>query len=394
MLSQPHNAQLVSYDAAGNIVILGLRGEQSCHAEEARQSHFETPTVKPQAPQCDTASRHEASKNLTLFSKNFSKLAQEIIAPLKKASRGIAGAPASLRALTPHLPTIPLPPRAKALLSSGRFLARFSVTFAILFMLLNAQSFFAILRARVLPDADLEARTALEAITHEGFPALPLLAVPSLPTAGRSMSRVLAEKLRVAPPDDRLIIPKIAKNIPLVAATDAALRRGDFKTFEKDIQDALRYGVVRYPGTAEPGDPGNVFITGHSAYVFWDQGRYKEVFARLSELEPGDTYVIVYAEKLYHYRVTRKFEVSPKDISVLEQPRDKRMSTLMTCTPVGTTLRRLIIQAEEIDPATGAVRVAASEQPPVPSAVEGSPAAIKIPKFGGELPGWGNEVSL
>ena len=53
-----------------------------------------------------------------------------------------------------------------------------------------------------------------------------------------------------------MIIPKLAKNVPLVDATDAALRRGDFKAFEKDVQDTLRFGVVRYPGTAEPGEPG------------------------------------------------------------------------------------------------------------------------------------------
>jgi LPXTG-site transpeptidase (sortase) family protein len=164
---------------------------------------------------------------------------------------------------------------------------------------------------------------------------------------------VLREKLRITAPDNRLIIPKLAKNVPLVEATDVALRRGDFKTFEEDVQDALRFGVVRYPGTAEPGGPGNVFITGHSAYLFWDSGRYKEVFARLSELDVGDTYAISYRGKLHHYRVAKKFEVSPKDISVLAQPSDKRMSTLMTCTPVGTTLRRLIVQAEEIQPGTG-----------------------------------------
>jgi len=48
-----------------------------------------------------------------------------------------------------------------------------------------------------------------------------------------------------------------------------------------------------------------------------------------------------------------KKEVKPSDVTVLDQPTNKRVSTIMTCTPVGTTLRRLIIKSQEIDPVTG-----------------------------------------
>ncbi|HLD63785.1 MAG TPA: hypothetical protein VI913_02705, partial [Candidatus Peribacteraceae bacterium] len=41
------------------------------------------------------------------------------------------------------------------------------------------------------------------------------------------------------------------------------------------------------------------------------------------------------------------------NVDVLRQPLDQRLSTLMTCTPVGTTLRRLILLAQEVDPVTG-----------------------------------------
>ncbi len=55
------------------------------------------------------------------------------------------------------------------------------------------------------------------------------------------------------------------------------------------------------------------------------------------------------------YRVTKKYKVKPSNVSVLDQPTTERLSTLMTCTPVGTTLERLIVKAEEIDPATGEI---------------------------------------
>jgi len=53
---------------------------------------------------------------------------------------------------------------------------------------------------------------------------------------------------------------------------------------------------------------------------------------------------------------------------VLNQPVDKRVATLMTCTPIGTTLRRLIVSAEEIDPITGEpLAVGEQSQRPLPS---------------------------
>ena len=96
-------------------------------------------------------------------------------------------------------------------------------------------------------------------------------------------------------------------------------------------------------------------MTGHSSYYPWDDGNYKDVFARLSELDVGDTYTSYYGGDRHTYRVTKKYEVKPNNVSVLDQPTTKRLSTLMTCTPVGTTLRRLIVQAEEIDLISGEV---------------------------------------
>jgi LPXTG-site transpeptidase (sortase) family protein len=64
---------------------------------------------------------------------------------------------------------------------------------------------------------------------------------------------------------------------------------------------------------------------------------------------------VYYGGDRHTYRVTKKYEVKPSDVSVLDQPTTQRIATLMTCTPVGTTLRRLIVQAEEIDPTNGEI---------------------------------------
>ncbi len=154
--------------------------------------------------------------------------------------------------------------------------------------------------------------------------------------------------LNITPPDNRIVIPKIGKNIPIVEMDAENLKGENWKELEDQIQDGLRNGVVHYPGTAVPGQVGNVFVTGHSSYYPWDKGNYKEVFALLPELEVDDLYYVFYNQKKYTYRIREKKEVYPDNVDVLNQPSEEKISTLMTCVPVGTALRRLIIVAEEV----------------------------------------------
>jgi LPXTG-site transpeptidase (sortase) family protein len=73
----------------------------------------------------------------------------------------------------------------------------------------------------------------------------------------------------------------------------------------------------------------------------------------LGELKIGDEYWVYFRGDKHRYIVQSKEEVKPSDVKVLDQPSDQRLSTLMTCTPVGTTLRRLVVVAQEVDSVTG-----------------------------------------
>lgn len=177
------------------------------------------------------------------------------------------------------------------------------------------------------------------------------VALPSFPTNTESFVSEqlfsLASLGQLYTPDMSLEAPKVFEGIIPVKMVE--LEKGFqlkdlYASTENSIQKALRDGVVHYPYTANPNQYGNVFITGHSSYYPWDKGRYKDIFALLHKLEKGDRYTIYFEGKPYQYEVFEKFEVQPEDVSVLEQPVDKRISTLMTCTPVGTVLRRLIIR--------------------------------------------------
>jgi len=238
------------------------------------------------------------------------------------------------------------------LLDSARFGSTFAAIFTALFIALNYQSFWSIAKTRINPVAYVRNVQALTATVDSALKDK-LSKIPSLAAAGGKEGSLLAFLPNVGPPENRLIIPKLGLNVPLVTPSYDALLREDWAQVEKDIQDALQMGVVHYPGTAKPGQTGNFFVTGHSSYYPWAPGKYKTVFARLQELEIGDEYWVYYGGDKFRYVIRSKKEVKPSDVTVLDQPLDRRISTLMTCVPVGTTLRRLIIVAEEVDPETG-----------------------------------------
>ncbi|HMR73405.1 MAG TPA: sortase, partial [Candidatus Saccharibacteria bacterium] len=122
---------------------------------------------------------------------------------------------------------------------------------------------------------------------------------------------------------------------------------------ESVVQSKLKNGVVHYPiagANARPGEIGNTVILGHSANDVFDDGAYKFVFLHLDRLAIGDTFYIHYAGKRYTYSITEKKVVDPSEVSSLALNNGKPMATLVTCTPPGTALKRLLVIGEQIAP--------------------------------------------
>jgi len=237
-------------------------------------------------------------------------------------------------------------------LDTVRFGCTFAALFTAIFLTLNYQSFWEIVRSNARPIQSIQSAQDLASTVDEALRDK-LLKSPSLAVAGRAAGDLLSFLPEVGPPDNRVIIPKLNLNVPLVTPSYQNLLQENWVGVETDIQDALQHGIVHYPGTARPGQAGNFFVTGHSSYYPWAPGHYKNVFARLHELAVGDEYWVFFGGDRHRYRIVQKKEVKSSDVTVLDQPVDRRTATLMTCTPVGTTLRRLIVTAEEIDPITG-----------------------------------------
>jgi LPXTG-site transpeptidase (sortase) family protein len=106
---------------------------------------------------------------------------------------------------------------------------------------------------------------------------------------------------------------------------------------------------AHFPGSALPGSLGNAVILGHSALPqFFLLGNNLTVFNPLLKLKIGDSVDINFQNHFLTYRVTKIFEVNPNQVEVLNQPSDKHQLSLITCVPLGTYLRRLVVVGELI----------------------------------------------
>jgi sortase A len=145
-------------------------------------------------------------------------------------------------------------------------------------------------------------------------------------------------------PDPRLIIPKI--NVDIGVDYNA--------TTDYDSQMAAMKSSVAYfgiPGAnSKPGQLGNVPISGHSSNDFTDSGDAKFIFARLEQLQKGDIFYLNYEGIRYTYTIIRTSVVLPSEVSSLQIGNDKPYATLITCTPLGTAQKRLLVFAEQISP--------------------------------------------
>lgn len=140
--------------------------------------------------------------------------------------------------------------------------------------------------------------------------------------------------------ENNILIPKISVDAPI---------SWNVLNNESDVSKSLENGAIHLNGTALPGTQGNVFITAHSSNYVWAPGKYKTLFSLLDKLSVGDKIYLRYRSKTYAYKVYEIKTVSSNDVSVLNQG-DKSILTLMTCTPVGTSLNRLIVLSNQITP--------------------------------------------
>jgi sortase A len=123
----------------------------------------------------------------------------------------------------------------------------------------------------------------------------------------------------------RLDIPRLGVSVMVVEGVE---------------ENYLQRAAGHIPGTAFPGEPGNVGIAGH-----------RDTFFRpLRSIHPNDTITVSTLQGAYRYRVVFTKIVRPEDIQVL-YPTEGDTLTLVTCFPfdyVGSAPKRFIVRAERL----------------------------------------------
>ena len=138
----------------------------------------------------------------------------------------------------------------------------------------------------------------------------------------------------IAPPTDinakepvielgRLLIPKIGVDMPL---------------YEGIRLSTLDLGPGHWPGTAMPGEVGNVVVGGHRTSKH-------RVFRHLDDLVAGDQIIFQDANGEHVYIVNRVEIVNPTDVWIIN-PTDTPTATLFACHPPGSTRQRIVVFAD------------------------------------------------
>jgi LPXTG-site transpeptidase (sortase) family protein len=106
-------------------------------------------------------------------------------------------------------------------------------------------------------------------------------------------------------------------------------------------EETLERAVGLVPGTAHPGEGGNVVLAAH-----------RDTFFRpLQRIQLDDTIRLVVPGKTYEYRVDSMEVVEPTDTHVLESSTSEHL-TLVTCYPfrfIGPAPQRFVVTASRID---------------------------------------------
>lgn len=106
-------------------------------------------------------------------------------------------------------------------------------------------------------------------------------------------------------------------------------------------QNNMFRGFWHHPLSSEPGDRGNIVIFGHR---FDKIPPNPQTFFNLDKVDVGDKLLIKQKSKEYEYTVVRVFETEKNDQDIFKNLSDYQL-TLVTCTPLWSSDRRLVVIA-------------------------------------------------
>jgi sortase A len=127
-------------------------------------------------------------------------------------------------------------------------------------------------------------------------------------------------------PATRILIPSIGVDAPVSEGTD---------------WEALKYRVGHHPGTANPGERGNMVLAGHNDV-------YGELFRYLPDVPLGETVTVYAGEQVYRYRITERRIILPSQGEVM-LPTTGPTLTLISCYPYLIDTHRIVLFGELVE---------------------------------------------
>jgi sortase A len=144
-------------------------------------------------------------------------------------------------------------------------------------------------------------------------------------------------------PDSGTTLP-VPKPVPAERAQEQYTELGTIEIPTLGVSKKLLEGVSlntldiapgHWPGTAMPGQQGNVVIAGHRV-------SHDHPFKQVDKLKPGDEVIMTTAEGRFVYHVTSTEIVAPDAIWIIDQTPDAT-ATLFACHPPGSTRQRIVV---------------------------------------------------
>ena len=127
----------------------------------------------------------------------------------------------------------------------------------------------------------------------------------------------------VAQPATRIVIPSISIDAPVGEGTD---------------WESLKYKVGHHPGTANPGQRGNMVLAAHNDV-------YGEIFRYLPGVPVGEIVTVYAGKQVFRYQITERRFILPEQVEVM-LPTTGPTLTLISCFPYLIDTHRIILFGE------------------------------------------------
>jgi sortase A len=121
-----------------------------------------------------------------------------------------------------------------------------------------------------------------------------------------------------------------------------AINVHNWSIVQGDGWEQLKKGVAQHIPSANPGENGNVVLSGHDDV-------YGEVFRYLDKLQPGDQVILYTMQRQYIYLVTETRIVEPNQVEVMNPTSDPTV-TLISCYPYMVDKKRIVVFAKLQNP--------------------------------------------